>query len=105
MIKQMTKSFIVYLNDRLEILFAQCRKTGKFVQKALARLELEYKVNYDEVGCIIALTMCILSIVNAVAYASNYFTMSELAISNVIALTALAYGTAFAYINHKLTIA
>lgn len=104
MIKHITKSFIVYMNEKLEILFAQCRKTGKFVKRALAKLELEAKTKYDEIGCTVALLSCVLAIINAVVFASDVCTIKEMILGNALFIITLFNAVSVYIINKKLNV-
>lgn len=101
MIKQITKSFIIYLNDKFEILFAQCRKTGKFVQKALARLELETKEYADVYGSMIGLFICVMAIINAIVYLSCDFSLMEYFTSNGLMTLTLCNYILFHKLQHS----
>lgn len=100
MIKHITKSYIIYLNESLEIVFAQCRKTGKFVKKALARIELEAKEVFDVYGSMIGLFMCVMSIVNAIVFLSCDFSLMDYFTSNGIMVLALANFILFHKLQH-----
>ena len=99
MIKKVTKNFIVYLNEAFQIVFARCRKTGKFVKHCLALAELELDSKYS---CMTALYFCFMAFFNGCVFMSNSFDFKQIVLFNIVASIAILFTFSLSFINDEL---
>lgn len=85
MIKKVTKNFIVYMSDALQILFVRCRHSGKFAKHNLARLELE---NMEKYSAMSALFICFMSLFNAIVVMAD-LDIKQVLLFNIVGASAI----------------
>lgn len=83
MIKVSTKNFILYMNEKFKVIFARCKKSGKFValKKAIEEYTKEQKYSVMSV-----LFSCVLAVFNAGLYLSNVLSVDHLVLFNILTI-------------------
>lgn len=85
MIKRMTKSFIVYMNEQFKVLFAQCRKSGKFAKLSKAKEELAELDKYSTMSVLFA---CVLSLFTGILFAGDVCSMEQIVLIDIVGVIA-----------------
>lgn len=63
-----TENYFIWLSATFKVMLAKCKKTGRFVKRAIAAIEYKMQDAVNQFACGMALVACIAALPSAVAY-------------------------------------